>query len=120
MSKQSLDATTQLFHNSILAGCHSLEIKTIRKVGDTESLSLLQTIQDLGILTESLCRDATLVQTSSAHMAGLDQNNLDSPFRSKQGGLITARPCTYNYYLHNILFWKIFIINSLTRHTNAA
>ena len=33
-------------------------------------------------------------------MSSLDQNDLDSPFGSQQGGFVTARAGTYNYYLH--------------------
>ena len=100
MSKQSLDSATKLFHDSILSCRHCLEVKIVCQTCDSEGLSLTKAIQHLGILAERLGRNAALVQTCTSDMPSLNEHNLDSPLCSQQSGLITARPCTYNYNLH--------------------
>ena len=100
MAKQSLDSSTQLFNDSVLARCDSLEVETVCQTSNSENLCLTKAIQNFSVLAESLGRDAALVQTCTSDMSSLNEHNLDSPLGSEQGGLITARPCTYNYNLH--------------------
>ena len=100
MSEKSLDSATELLHDSILSCSDCLEVETVCQTCDSESLSLTKTVQHLGILAERLGRNAAFVQTCASDVTGLNQHNLDSPLGSQQGGLITARACTYNYDLH--------------------
>jgi hypothetical protein len=100
MSKKSLDTSTKLLHDSILACRHSLEVKAIRQTGHTESLSFLKAVKHLGILAESLGRDASLIETCTAHRTSFNQHNLHSPLRSNQSCLISARSRTYYNYFH--------------------
>ena len=100
VSEQALDSATELLYDSILACRDSLEVKVIRQSGHTESLCIAQFVQHFSIPAERLGRDATFVQTCSSDMSGFDENDLHSPFCSKEGGFITARPCTYDDDLH--------------------
>ena len=104
MTEQTFYTATELLHDSILSCNNRLEVKTVGQSCHTESLRLKQPVQHFGILAERLRRDAALVQTCSSDMPGLDQHDLDSPLRSQQCGLISARPRTYDYNLHNTQF----------------
>ena len=100
MSEQTLDTSTQLLHDSILACSHSLEVKAIRKACHSEGFSFPESVKNLGILAECLCRDTSLIETCTSHRPGFDQHSLHSPLRSNQSSLITARSRTYYNYFH--------------------
>ena len=100
VSEKSFDSPTQLFNNRVLSRDNRTEIKPEVKSGYTEGFHFTQSVQYLCILTERLRRYTSLIKACTSHMSRFNQDNFDSPFSSQQGGLITARPCSYDYYLH--------------------